>query len=48
MAEIFGPGHVHEFQKDLPFVPPTVEHEFNAITPDAALVCVGWGIALRP
>ena len=43
MAEVFGPGHVHEFQKDLPFAPPTVEHEFNAITPDAAHVCVGWG-----
>ena len=43
MAEIFGPGHVHEFLNELPFAPPTVEHEFNSITPEAAHVCVGWG-----
>ena len=42
-SEVFGPGDLHEFQKEMLFAPPTVEHEFNTVIPDAAHVCVGWG-----
>ena len=42
-SALFGPGHLHDFQIKAPLVAPTVDHDFEAETPSAARVRVGWG-----
>ena len=42
-SELFGPGHLHDFLIKAALVAPTVDHDFEAETPSAARVRVGWG-----